>query len=307
MKIFGKILSKKVSVSITVASLFVVATLVYSLGYSMAMRKFNSIVGYTQEKQKMYSKLSEVDYNIRDGYIGDIDEDKLFDSTCMGYIKGLGDSNAKFLSSADYQSYKVEQESLPGDVEVTNLENGIAVIRCSSLGKNFADYFVTALNNLVSEGVRGVVIDLRGCSKGAEQELISTAQHIADKGDIIYTLDANNKKEVVCSSTSDKPDVKLVTLVNDETSGLAEVFASLLKDSCGAKVVGVETAGNAVRTKAVSLSDDSVIIFPDAFYVTSSGQKLFKKGIKPDINVVNKSTEEDSQMKEAVSALERML
>ena len=96
-------------------------------------------------------------------------------------------------------------------------------------------------------------------------------------------------------------------MVNDETSGFAEVFASALKDSCGAKIVGVETAGNAVRTKAVNLSDDSVIIFPDAFYVTSSGKKIFKKGLHPDTNVVNKSNSEDTQMQEAVSVLEKVL
>ena len=59
MKIFGKILSKKVSVGITVAALFIVAALVYSLGYNMAMRKFDDIVGYTQEKQKMKMKQQE--------------------------------------------------------------------------------------------------------------------------------------------------------------------------------------------------------------------------------------------------------
>ncbi len=307
MKVFGKILSKKVSVGIAVTSLFVVASLVYSLGYGMAMRKFNDIVGYTQEKQKMYSKLSEVDYNIRDGYIGDIDDEELFDATCAGYIKGLGDSNAKLLSSADYKSYKTEQESALGEIEVNPLENNMAVIRCASLGKNFSGNFIAALNNLMSEGVRGVIVDLRGSAAGSEQEVINLAEYLAGKGDVIYTLDANDNKEVICSSSSDSVDVKFVVLVDDETSGFAEVLALVLKDSCGAKTVGIETAGNAVRIKAVSLSDDSVILFPDAFYVTASGNKIFKSGIHPDINVVNNSNSEDTQMQQAVSVLEGML
>lgn len=307
MKVFGKILSKKVSVGIAVTSLFVVASLVYSLGYGMAMRKFNDIVGYTQEKQKMYSKLSEVDYNIRDGYIGDIDDEELFDATCAGYIKGLGDSNAKLLGSADYKSYKTEQESALGEIEVNPLENNMAVIRCASLSKNFSGNFIAALNNLMSEGVRGVIVDLRGSAAGSEQEVINLAEYLAGKGDVIYTLDANDNKEVICSSSSDSVDVKFVVLVDDETSGFAEVLALVLKDSCGAETVGIETAGNAVRIKAVSLSDDSVILFPDAFYVTASGNKIFKSGIHPDINVVNNSNSEDTQMQQAVSVLEGML
>ncbi len=307
MKIFGKIFGRKISLGISIALLFVVAALVYSLGYNMAMHKFNSIVGYAQEKQKMYSQLSEVDYNVRESYIGEIDEDKLFDATCVGYIKGLSDSNAKFLSSADYKSYKADQENLFGDVEVNTLENGMAVLRSKSMGKGFADSFITTLNNLISEGVRGVVVDLRGCSKGIEQEMITVSQHVAGKGDVVYTLDSKNNKQVLCSSSSDNANVKFVVLVDDETSGFAEVFASVLKDSCRAKIIGVETAGNAVRTKAVNLSDDSVIIFPDAFYVTASGKKMFKQGLQPDINTINKSPDEDLQMKEAISALEKVL
>lgn len=299
-----KILSKRISVGIVAALLFVVAALVYSLGYSMAMNKFNSIVGYTQEKQRMYSKLSEVDYNIRDEYIGNIDEDKLFNGTCSGYMKGLTDSNCKFLSAADYKSYMNEQENLPGDVGSKFLSANTAVISCPCLGKKFSENFVSTLNNLISQGVKDVIIDLRNSSKGVEYELFQACEYISPKGDLIKTLDSEGKEEVVCRSSSDAAQINsIAVLVNDKTSGLAEVFASVLKDSCGAKLVGVDTAGSAVKNKVVNLSDDSVIVFPSAFYLTSSGKKFFKNGIVPDIKIANKSADEDLQLNQAIGAL----
>ena len=303
MKVVGKFLNKKVSVAVMLASLFVVAALVYSLGYRMAMDKFNSIVGYTQEKQKMYSKISEVDYNIRNDYIGTIDEDKLFDGTCGGYIKGLNDSNCKFLSSGDYKSYKNEQENLPGDVSSKISNENIGIISCPCMGRGFSNSFISSWEKLVAEGVKGVVIDLRNTSKGIEQETFSTLEYMAGEGDVVQTVDAEGNKEVVCKGNSNSLPVGVVILVNDKTSGLAEVFASALRDTRKAKLIGLETAGNAVRNKVVNLSDDSVIVFPDAFYVTTSGEKFFKNGIKPDLNIVNKLGDEDLQMREAIAVL----
>ena len=59
--------------------------------------------------------------------------------------KGLGDSNAKLLGSADYKSYKTEQESALGEIEVNPLENNMAVIRVRPLGKNFSGNFMLHL------------------------------------------------------------------------------------------------------------------------------------------------------------------
>ena len=303
MKAVVKFFNKKVSIAVTLAALFVVAALVYSLGYRMAMNKFNSIVGYTQEKQKMYSKISEVDYNVRNDYIGEIDEDKLFDGTCAGYMKGLTDSNCKFLSASDYKSYKNEQENLPGDVSTGMAGESVGVLSCPCMGRGFSSNFISEFEKLVSQGVKGIVIDLRNTSKGTEQEVFSALEYMAGSGDVVQTIDVEGNKEVICKGGNNNLFTNVVVLVNDKTSGLAEVFISALRDTRNIKLVGVETAGNAVRNKAVNLSDDSVIVFPDAFYVTSGGKKFFKNGIKPDINVVNKSSDEDLQMKEAVNLL----
>lgn len=298
------IFDKKISVGIFLACLFVVAALVYSLGYRIAMKKFNDIVSYTQEKQKMYSKLSEVDYNMRESYIGEMNDDKLIDGACSGYIKSVNDENCKFLSAADYKSYKSEIENLPGDVNVQVLDGSLALIQCDRFGTGFSSNFIDALNNLISDGLRKIVVDLRGVSKGIEGEVFKTLEYIIAEGDIVEAVNSSGESEVVCSSSGSGVSVEFVVLTDKKTSGLAEVFTEALKNFCGAKHVGGTTAGNAVREKSVVFSDDSAMIMPDAFYVISGGQKFFKHGVMPDIDISGKSLSEDELFEEVSRCFE---
>lgn len=298
------IFSKKVPVGIFLACLFVTAALVYSLGHRMAMKKFNDIVSYTQEKQKMYSKLSEVDYNIRESYIGEIDDDKLIDGACSGYINGVNDQNCRFLSAADYKSYKDEIENLSGDVSVQVLDDDVAVVKCGHLGVGFFENFIDALNSLISSNMQKIAVDLRGVSGGVEEEVFKVLEYIAPEGDIVKTVDSSGKSEVVCSSSEKGVFAKFVVLTDKKTSGLAEVFTEALKNFCEAKHVGMTTAGNAVRGKSVVFSDNSAMIIPDAFYVVSGEKKFFKHGVMPDVDISVESLSEDELLEEVARCFE---
>ncbi len=302
MKRITKLMNKKVSLKIFISSIFMVSALIYFLGYNLAMNKFNSVISYNQEKQKMYSKLSEVDYNIRDEYIGTIDEDKLYDGVCSGYIKGIDDSNCRFMTSADYKSYFDEQESLIGDVSYEIAGENTAFIKCPCLGKNFSSSFINCFNSAKSDGADSVLIDLRNTSNGTEIEVMKVLEYICPSGDIVKCVRSNGEEEVICKSTSSGSPLKIAVLVNDKTSGLAEVFASGLRDCCKSKIIGSTTAGNCVKIKTVKLSDDSVVIYPEAFYVTPGGNKLLKQGLKCDVNIES-GADDDTYISQAVNEL----
>ena len=51
-----KIMNKKISLLAVIVLMFVVGAVVYSLGYRMAMNKFNNVISYNQEKQKIISE-----------------------------------------------------------------------------------------------------------------------------------------------------------------------------------------------------------------------------------------------------------
>ncbi len=273
-----KLFDKKVSLVKAVAVMFVVSSGVYSLGYKIAMDKFNSLVSFSQEKQKMYGDLSEIDYSIRNEYIGQVDEQKILDSLYRGYISGVDD--CKFLDKNQYDEYKKENENIPAEVSWDEIE-GVGYLRCKSLGKGSADMLIDKLEDFLLNGTNNIVLDLRISENGNIDEVFKILQYIAPSGDIIYTVDKNGKKEVVCKSNGEGINCKMSILTSKNCSKYAEILALGLKHSLNAKIVGENTKGNFEREKVTLISENSVIIFPDAKYITST-EDLDKKGLSPD-------------------------
>lgn len=92
-------MSKKLSLGAAVALVAVSAAVTVSLTYVYAMKNFNAKMADVNERQAMYTKLSEIDQKARQEYIGTINETTLNDGICAGYLAGLGDSHAKYLSA----------------------------------------------------------------------------------------------------------------------------------------------------------------------------------------------------------------
>ncbi len=102
---------KKISIGTAVALAAMTAAVTVSLTYLYAMDRFNSKVADVNERQSMYAKLNEIDQKVRRDAVGELDETALKDAICAGYVAGLGDANAKYLSAEKYRIY------LQGDVE----------------------------------------------------------------------------------------------------------------------------------------------------------------------------------------------
>ncbi len=310
-----KLLNKKISLGYVLAALFLTGTLVYSLGYKMAMDKFNNLVSNIYEKQKTYSILSEIDYNIRENCICDLQDDKVLSEISRGYISGIDDQVCNFFTKDEYKNYL---ESLNNDsgVDFTKLENGILYMKCNSIPKNSAEIIKNNIDSAVSEGSNSLIIDLRNCKNSDDEEVFKIIKNIMPAGDIISAVDKSGNSEVVCTSEGTNLNLKISVLVNENTSGSCELIASSLRNRENTKIVGAKTLGNTVRLKTVTLSDDSVIIFPDAYYITMDGENLFKKGIIPDVEIsLDKNQEEsflsgslkledDLQLQSAIKVLE---
>ena len=89
-------MSKKISLGAGIALAAVASAVTVSLTYVYAMNSFNEKMADVNERQAMYTKLSEIDQKVRQDYVGSIDEKTLEDAICTGYVAGLGDAGAKY-------------------------------------------------------------------------------------------------------------------------------------------------------------------------------------------------------------------
>lgn len=295
-------LNKRIPLWAFLASLFGASVLVYSLGYKMAMDKFNDVVSYVQEKQRIYSTLSELDHNIRSEYVSDIPESDVLNSACKGYLEGLNDGNCTFWNKQEYKDYQEAEKKLKPNVDYKMLKENIAYIKCDRFVNGASQNVVERIDSAFVGGINGLVLDLRNCEKSDDEEIFKILQHVIPSGDIVNVINKNNEMEVACKSTSEGINLNFVVLVNEKTSGGAEVLASALKCSKGAKIVGTRTAGNPVRRKKITLSDESVVVFPDAHYVAKGGNDFFKKGLTPDF-ITEASVDGDAQLEKALDLI----
>ncbi len=306
-----KFLNKKIPLGFSLAAVFISGALVYSFGYKVAMDKFNDVVSYAQEKQKMYSSVSEIDYHIRTDYVGEISESNLMFGLGRGYAQGLCDSNCKFFSKDEYKKYKDNNKKTKSKIDATEIDGSVVYIKCVKISDNFAKKFIEQLDLATSKNINKLVIDLRNCSNGNIDEVFKILKRITPKGESISLVNSKGEKEVVCTSEVAESDLKIAVLINGETSGAEELIASALSGQQNGCVIGTKTAGNAVREKIVTLSDDSVLIFPDAHYVAQNGKVIFKQGVQPDIESIlpdgidlnSISNDEDLQLQDALSWL----
>lgn len=116
-------MSRKISLGAGIALAAVASAVTVSLTYVYAMNSFNEKMADVNERQAMYTKLSEIDQKVRQDYVGSIDEKTLEDAICTGYVAGLGDAGAKYYSAELFQQYQAGLTGKNVGVGVTTVQD----------------------------------------------------------------------------------------------------------------------------------------------------------------------------------------
>lgn len=102
---------KRVPVGIVVALVALTAAISISVSYQAAIRQTNAKLQDINERQAMFSKLSEIDTLARGVFYGQIDEEKLNEALARGYAEGLGDEQIFYLAAEDAKAYQTYAEN----------------------------------------------------------------------------------------------------------------------------------------------------------------------------------------------------
>lgn len=116
-------MSRRISIAAAVSVAAVAAAVAVTLTYTYAMDAFNAKVADVNERQALYTKLSEIDRKTREDYVGAIDEKAVTDGICAGYLAGLGDPHAKYLTAKQYQAYRNSADSKSTGVGIRTIRD----------------------------------------------------------------------------------------------------------------------------------------------------------------------------------------
>ncbi len=178
----------------------------------------------------------------------------------------------------------------PPDVSARIVENELGIVEVPDLRSGTSDLVRAKLNMLLSTGVKGILIDLRGAAQGLVEEAVELSDQFLSEGVEIAKVRGRVGvgEEFVSSSPPLVTEMPVVLLVDGGTSGAAEVLTAALKDNGVAEVVGERTNGHGSTQEAFELKDGSVLLMSTKLFQRPDGsliqnEELRKSGVKPDL------------------------
>jgi len=103
---------------------------------------------------------------------------------------------------------------------------------------------------------------------------------------------------------------RVVVLVNEHTTGAAEMLAQFVQENGLGTIVGNKTPGRLVSRSAFKIGHDYRIVIPIGAYVSWKGNRIEGKGITPDVPVdwsyEDALHDRDNQLSKAVQVAEQL-
>ncbi len=193
-------------------------------------------------------------------------------------------------------------------VEYKMLSNNIGYIEVSSFYEVTAQQYITAIKDLESQGMKGLIVDLRNNGGGLLDIATEMLDFMLPAGKIVYTEDKDGNVIEEFNSTDEEQFTKpLVVLVNGYSASASEIFAGAIKDYGIGTLVGTNTYGKGIVQRMFPLDDGSAIKLTIAKYFTPKGNDIHEIGIKPDVEVEldvdaykDSDGEKDNQLQAAI-------
>lgn len=170
-------------------------------------------------------------------------------------------------------------------VEYEMYDNNIAYIQITEFDLVTSSQFENAYNSAKSDGMKALIIDLRGNPGGNLSTVCDIARMLLPKGLIVYTEDKYNKREEYKCDGKNEIQVPLAVLTDGYSASASEILAGAIKDYNIGTLVGTTTFGKGIVQKVVSLSDGSAVKLTVSSYFTPNGNNIHNIGIEPDIEV----------------------
>lgn len=166
--------------------------------------------------------------------------------------------------------------------------NNIGYIRLTQFKKDASSQIRSALEKLMKENIKGLILDLRNNPGGLLSEAIKVSNIFLPAGkDVVYTKGRDGKKHVYSTTLLSKhyTNIPMVVLINEGSASASEIVSGALQDHKRAVIVGQRSFGKASVQTLLPLSDGSAIKLTTARYYTPLGRSIQGVGIKPDVEI----------------------
>ncbi|NLF30309.1 MAG: S41 family peptidase [Planctomycetes bacterium] len=177
-------------------------------------------------------------------------------------------------------------------------DNGIGYVRITNFNRDTVDELRRALAEMHTQGVRGLILDLRGNPGGFLKAAVDVTDEFVRRGQIVSTKGRQQQTGRFHATPSGQfLDGELVVLVDKSSASAAEIVSGALKDLGRAVIVGQRSFGKGsvqnlipIRPDPTGGLNDAYLKITAAYYYLPSDRCLHRIdgatewGVEPDIN-----------------------
>lgn len=207
----------------------------------------------------------------------------------MRHLKGDKGSKVK-LSIHRHGSKQTKYFTVTrGDIPVVSVDasyminNKTGYLHIRNFGEQTYAEMLVALANLNINGMKNLIMDLRGNQGGYMHIAIQMANEFLSKNQlVVYTEGRKSPREEFRSDGRGTfQHLPLVVLVDEISASASEIFAGAIQDNDRGTIIGRRTFGKGLVQQPMNFRDGSVVRLTIARYYTPSGrciQKPYEKG-----------------------------
>jgi carboxyl-terminal processing protease len=178
----------------------------------------------------------------------------------------------------DLIDYAIVRDKIPiNSIDATFMLPGkIGYIKLNRFSKTSMEEFQASMAQLKTEGMEGLILDLRGNSGGYLNTAVELSDEFLDAGKmIVYTEGLNSpRQEFKATQKGVFEKGKLIVLINEASASASEIVSGAVQDWDRGLVLGRRSFGKGLVQRPFQLPDGSVIRLTSARYYTPTGRSI---------------------------------
>lgn len=175
----------------------------------------------------------------------------------------------------------------------------VGYVYFSDFYPNTKAQFDGILDDFIGNGVKTLIIDVRNTVSANYADAVAVIDRIVPlasegTGSIAIAKDKNGETVKLFPADSDQLNMSIAVLINDRTSGAAELLACDLRDFGKAKLFGETTAGEGAYPELFELDDGGAVLLAVAKVYPYLSDPYDGVGVIPDTELKMNDAEKNS-------------
>lgn len=316
-------MNKRISLGLAISLVAIGCAITFILTWTVSLNNYNAKIASTEKFEGVYRKLRELDASAQMNYIGTIDPDDIENAVLNGYVSGIGDEYATYLTADRYYDYQQANNGVINGAGFEAAEDGSGYLQVSKVYKNSsADLNGVKVGDMIIEinsrnilsmtadaalkqitGEVGTTISLKLVSNGEERVVTLTRQQIDIESVTYKMLEGNIGYVEILYFNAKTPEqfsnalnslrgagaASFIFDVRHNDGGLVSSVRPMLNRLIPAAAVATAEYANGVRRTLIETDSEESLSLPVTVLVdgkTASASEVFAVGLRDEMGAI---------------------